>query len=133
MSSVHPADTAKTLVRRFARQRDDGSGVRATALAQQVRALLPGLVAATPATRVFLFGSLVWGGLHAASDVDLAVEGLNATEAGELAAAFVWLIEPWVDVVRLETAAATLRDRVLADGELLWSASTPTPDHERHP
>lgn len=79
------------------------------ALAAELRAL--------GATHVWVFGSLVWGGLHPDSDLDLAVLGLPP---GRLIEAYDRLWQRAgtpVDLVALETCAPELRARILADGE----------------
>lgn len=68
-----------------------------------------------------MFGSLVEGGFHERSDIDLAVEGLPggaalfraAVELDEIASPFE------VDLVPLEEARPDIRARVLERGELL--------------
>lgn len=86
---------------------------------QHLRALIAPLAAqlyASGVDRVWVFGSLIWGGLHPASDLDLAVSGLPAGTHID-AYAELWRLagEP-VDLVVLETCAPELRDRILASG-----------------
>jgi len=74
------------------------------------------------AGRVWLFGSLAWGRPHAASDVDLLVEGLPA-EAWSAASALVEAeVGAAVDLVRIEEAPPGLAARVRAQGVLLHGA-----------
>ncbi len=79
------------------------------------------------ATRVVLFGSLARGSSpHAATDIDLAVEGLSAKDVLECAIALedklgddlAWVGDRprGVDLIRLEDAAAGLRAEIAADG-----------------
>lgn len=71
------------------------------------------------ASRVWLFGSLAWGRAHAASDVDLLVEGLPA-EAWSAACALVEAeVRAAVDLVRVEEAPPELAARVRSQGVLL--------------
>lgn len=68
------------------------------------------------ATKVWLFGSLAWGKTRADSDVDLAVEGLSAGEYWRSLAELSDLFGCNVDLVRIETADAGLRERILREG-----------------
>lgn len=74
------------------------------------------------ASRVFLFGSLAWGGVHARSDVDLGVEGIQETDLDGFAADLMWKVDADIQVVAIETAPPGLRDRILRDGVLLYEA-----------
>lgn len=93
--------------------------------AQAARSLLPALgrhlVQRFGARRVWVFGSLVEGGFHNRSDIDLAAEGLPGgaalfragVELDELASPFE------VHLVPVEDAPPALRERIFARGELL--------------
>lgn len=74
------------------------------------------------ATRVWLFGSVLRPWLHEGSDIDLAAEGVPAARQGEAADRALELARAKVDLVFIEDASALLRDRILADGELLEPA-----------
>ena len=74
------------------------------------------LLRACGARRVWVVGSLAWGGLHARSDLDLAVEGLPPERWSEAREALWDLAGEPVDLIPLEAAAATLRARVLDAG-----------------
>jgi len=68
---------------------------------------------------VMVFGSLATGDLSGEVDVDLAVEGL---ESGEYFAALADLMQGFgcpVDLVRLEEASTSLRERIGAEGRRL--------------
>lgn len=72
-------------------------------------------------TRVYLFGSLATGDFDLFSDIDLAVSGLAEREylkayglAEEIARPFA------VDLLLLEGAAETLRERVQKEGIVLY-------------
>ena len=69
--------------------------------------------------RVWLFGSRVVGTVHAESDVDLAVEGLDRLLLHRAHARVEDVLRWAIDLVRLEEAEPALRDRVLREGELL--------------
>jgi predicted nucleotidyltransferase len=79
------------------------------------------LVEQLGAERVLLFGSLARGSATPASDVDLWVEGLaegTFLDAVSLARQHVTVTE--VDVVRAEWARASIRERALREGVLLY-------------
>jgi predicted nucleotidyltransferase len=83
---------------RAARDRADALRVRLPSCARRLRA--------RGATRVVLFGSLVTEApLHASTDVDLAVWGLSERDV--------------VDLVRAESAGASLLARIARDGKEL--------------
>lgn len=67
--------------------------------------------------RVWLFGSLVAGQPPTEdSDVDLAVEGLPSAVYFNALADLMALFQGPVDLVRLEEAPDSLRDRILSEG-----------------
>jgi predicted nucleotidyltransferase len=111
---------ARAWRRRFAA----AEGAR-VARAEAARALLPALARhladGYQARRVWLHGSLVEGGFHERSDIDLAAEGLPAGAALFRAAAELDdLATPFtVDLVPFEEAHPALRERILARGELI--------------
>ncbi len=96
---------------------------RAQARAAHLRRFLPEarrlLQEEYGAHTVWLFGSLATGQIHEASDVDLAVEGLPADRLLDAAATMMRLFPCDVDLVRLEEAPPSLRDRVRVEGEVL--------------
>ena len=70
------------------------------------------------ASRIWLFGSLASGGHpHAASDVDLAVEGLPAQGLMRTLLEVEEILGVDVDLVRLEEASESLRSRIAKEGE----------------
>ncbi len=87
-----------------------------------VRAALPKIVralVARGARDVWLFGSLAGGKPHERSDLDLAVTGL-APENYFAALADACEASPVdVDLVTMEDAPASLRERILATGQRL--------------
>ncbi len=123
MAPVKPEETARVLSRRYASgaQRED---LRREALLAQVRAAVPEAAREFGATRVFLFGSLAWGSMHAHSDVDLGVEGVLEKDVDGFAAYLLWRVDADVQVIALERAPARLRERILRDGVLLYEAGT---------
>lgn len=88
--------------------------------ARRLRARMPEAVQhlrARGARRVWLFGSLADGSARATSDVDLAVEGLPGTGYFEVLGEMMRIFGCAVDLVRLETASDSLRERILTEGE----------------
>ncbi len=118
LPTVPPADTARHLARRAQQARE-----RAAERARRLRQGLPGAVrllrSEYGAQRVLLFGSLATGSWGESTDVDLAVEGLpGALYFAALADLMAHFGAP-VDLVRLEEAPESLRDRIAAEGEPL--------------
>jgi len=85
-----------------------------------VRAVVPAVAERYRVEAVWLFGSLAWGRPDAASDVDIAVMGLRPELRDDFAGELWMAIDASVDVVLLETAATTLRERVLVAGIPLY-------------
>lgn len=92
---------------------------RAPVLREKAVAAARKVVEECGASRVWVFGSLVWGEAHAASDVDLLVEGLPAEAWSRACALAEGAMEAPVDLVRVEEAAPGLVARVLDQGMLL--------------
>lgn len=115
--SVAPA-TAARLLRATAATR----ARRAQERALRLRARLPDAAEALRslgAQEVWLFGSLLHGDVHEASDIDLAVGGMSP-EA--YVAALGWMsanVPCPVDLVRLEDAAPAFGERVRREGARL--------------
>jgi predicted nucleotidyltransferase len=107
---------ADPLVERIAREQR-----AARARADRLRSLLPVAAAklrARGASRVLLFGSLATGAEpHAASDVDLAVAGLDADAIAESTMELEALTGARVDIVALERAPDRLLTRIARDGK----------------
>jgi len=95
----------------------------ARTIRQRVTEAIQALVARFEVRRVWLFGSLAWGGVHEESDVDLLVEGLTG-DLWDAAGAFLEeRIGLPVDLVRMEEAPPGLVERVRAIGVLLYDRS----------
>lgn len=105
----------RTLERRYAALQASWQA-RADRLVGEVRERIPMLAAEAGAHEVWLFGSLAWGTPFEDSDVDLAVAGLDGAAFDAFATAAFMAIGAPVDVVRLEDAPATLRERILTSG-----------------
>lgn len=72
--------------------------------------------------KVWLFGSLAEGLFWEGSDIDLAVEGLSS-EVYFAALSEIWRLLPGgmeLDLIPLEDAYESLRERVLKEGEILY-------------
>ena len=96
---------------------------QARARAERLRSRLPDAVALLRqrygAQRVVLFGSLATEiGTHI-GDVDLALEGIAPQAYFAALADLMALFGAPVDLVRLEEAPESLRDRIAAEGEPL--------------
>lgn len=72
--------------------------------------------------RVYLFGSVADGTVHARSDIDLAVEGLPEDRYFETLAALLQAAPTGVDLVELERAPPSLRELVLGTGHIPFAA-----------
>jgi uncharacterized protein len=115
---VTARELAQTLRARSAERR-----AKAEVRAERLRAQLPKaariLAEKYQASRVLLFGSLAMGTYDEHSDVDLAVEGLpSATYFHALADLMVLFADP-VDLVRIEEAMPSLRERIQEEGQPL--------------
>ncbi|RME28721.1 MAG: nucleotidyltransferase domain-containing protein, partial [Deltaproteobacteria bacterium] len=119
MDAVRPEDTARALLERAAREIAE-SEKRAGTLLEKVRSTVPDSAARFGIKRVYLFGSLAWGGVHSRSDVDLATEGLKPVDRASFAAELSRKVGMDIDVVLLESAPPELKERVVRDGEILY-------------
>lgn len=117
-TSVTSADTARHL-----RQRAIEAAIGGEGRARRLRACLPVAVACLRrdygVARIVLFGSLANRTCGPDSDVDLAVSGLSRAVYFKALADLMALFEGPVDLVRLEDAPASLRERIDAEGESL--------------
>jgi predicted nucleotidyltransferase len=116
--AVTVVDMARTWQRRLqARQ------ARADERAHRLQSLLPRardlLVDVHGAQAVRLFGSIAGGGFTEHSDVDLAVEGLDESRYFAALADLMALFGGPVDLVRVESAAGSLKDRIADEGRPL--------------
>ncbi len=72
-------------------------------------------------SKVYLFGSLAWGGFTRDSDIDLAVVGLPEELFLEVYGVAEDMAAPLkVDLVLLETAEPSLKERALREGKRLY-------------
>ena len=79
------------------------------------------LLRAWGARRVWVVGSLAWGGRHAGSDLDLALEGPPPERWSEAREALWDLAGEPVDLIPLEAAAPTPRGNFpVAGGQHAW-------------
>lgn len=116
--TVSVADMARTWQQRTQARRSRGE-----ARARRLYALLPRardlLVDVHGASTVRLFGSLAGDRFTEYSDVDLAVEGLDESRYFTALADLMALLGVPVDLVRIESAPASLRDTIDAEGRRL--------------
>lgn len=104
---------------RSLRERADRERAQAEARAVRLHGRLPeaaALLRRRGAQRVWLFGSLAENRPRPESDVDLAVEGLPAACYFDVLAELTETVGTRVDLVCLEKAPGSLRDRVLETG-----------------
>lgn len=114
---VTPAEVAKRLSVEAARQRR-----AAEERAGRLRERFPTarqLLSTRGVNAAWVFGSLATGSPSGTSDVDLAVEGLPTGQLFDALAELMALFETRVDLVRLEDAPESLRERVHAEGQRL--------------
>ena len=114
---VSAADVANRL-REKARADDAAAGARARRLRAKLSSATE-ILRAAGARRVWLFGSLASGMPHAMSDVDLAVDGLSSATYFDVLASLMTLFGTRVDLVTLEDAPGSLRERILESGQEL--------------
>jgi predicted nucleotidyltransferase len=92
------------------------------ARAEGLRRLYPEIARALQdlgATEVWAFGSLVHGDVHARSDVDIAVRGLDSATFAEALGVMSRLVPAEFDLVRLEAAPPGLVARIVAEARRL--------------
>lgn len=117
-------EAAVAAVRSFLRREEQLFASRTAGRRALLRALLPdlvGILREAGATGIWVFGSLAaspgWSPAHPDSDLDLAATGLSLTALLSVERRVRALTVAPVDIVRMEDAASSLRERVLADGE----------------
>jgi len=96
------------------------------ALRSKVREALPGLVAVLVCEygvrRVTLFGSLLRSTPSQRPDIDLLVEGLDASRRAEALGRLFLLAPLPVDLVPREIGRPEIVQRAIEDGEILYAA-----------
>jgi predicted nucleotidyltransferase len=115
--------TTAEQVLRTLRERERARQQAAHERAQRLAGVLPELKALLVerfgARRIWLFGSLALGTAHLGSDIDLATEGLPPERYFEALAEAMRIARADVDLVRLEEAPQSLRERVAEEGREL--------------
>lgn len=123
-SRAQPSDVmASFLAERAAAER-----ARLDELRASVQKALPELAQVlfdAGASQVWVFGSVVEGGFHLRSDIDLAVEGLPPERYFHVLSSLHQRAPVPVDLVELEQASSSLRDHIAAHGRLLVSQESP--------
>ena len=121
MGSADVRGCARGLLARVRAERAD-IDARSTELRARAESVGQMLVRDFGARRVWLFGSLAWGTVAVASDVDLLVEGLDAGLLFRAGAAAEAIVRAEVDLLREEDAPASLMQRVRSEGVVLSDA-----------
>jgi len=112
-------EQARAHQRRLEGERHGARRARRARLEPQLHRAASRLREGYAVTDVTLFGSLATGDLSGDIDVDLAVTGLDTTRYFEALADLMALFGGPVDLVRLEEAPPSLRQRVDAEGRAL--------------
>lgn len=113
--SAAPQDLARTLLRRAAARRDANEAERDACLAAVMRAT-PVLRRELGLGRVWLIGTLAWGGFGVRSDIDVVVEHADTEAANALAERLGDLTGRAVDVLVLGSLPQTFQARVVSEG-----------------
>lgn len=116
--TVAPEELAKTLLRRASSRLASAERERTEAIEEvhhQVRALRSSFAFG----RVWLIGSLPWGGFGLRSDIDLVLEGASEPTLIAIADAVGSATGRVVDALALEALPEGFAARVLAEGELV--------------
>ncbi len=116
--TITPQQAAEALVAR-ATQRHAAVEARRLVIRGKLSALADMLRTRYGAQRVMVFGSLAWGGFHAQSDVDVAVEGIASERLWQATTDANEGMPATVELFALESLPQSFRQRVLAEGELL--------------
>lgn len=113
-----PQEAARSLRARDAARGEELAGLRTRSLAVLRSACRP-LLEERAAPEVILYGSLAWGTLRPASDVDLAVRGQSSADyplwASRLEEALEALELP-LEIVRFEDLGEGLQQKILKRG-----------------
>lgn len=113
-----PSVIAHFFARRV-RERAANAEARRARLLEALPALVS-LLAAQGARRVWLFGSLAWGGVHEGSDIDLATQGLAYEDLTRAQGELLQAAPCSADLVRIEEAPDSLAARIRSEGRLLY-------------
>jgi len=87
---------------------------------QEAQEITDFLVERYAVRRVILFGSLTRDRFHAASDIDLAVEGLPSADYFAILAEVNQMTSRWVDLKLWQDLEPYFKSRVLETGEVLY-------------
>lgn len=115
--TVNPEDLARTLRARARKRQADEEATRQSALSTTREVVNAAGLA--PNARVWLIGSLPWGGFGVRSDIDVVVDGLERAAALLLADRIGERTGRHVDVLALHELPEEFRTRVLTEGSLL--------------
>jgi len=114
--SVSPKELAQTLLRRAAKRRVEDERAREECL-RAVRGVVAPLRASLGFDRVWIIGSLAWGGFGVRSDVDVVIEGGGPEALLAAAEAIGAATGRGVDVLSLDQLPPAFRSRVLSEGQ----------------
>src|SRR5687767_8631529 len=113
--SITPERAAQALMARAAQEQAEVAE-RQARIERQLPSVAAMLRDRHGATRVILFGSFAWGGVHRQSDVDLAVSGLSYAQRLDAMTEASALLSAVVEIFGLDDLPESFRHRVLAEG-----------------
>lgn len=114
---------ASFLAQRAASQRERLRELRASV--DQALPDLATLLLDAGASRIWVFGSVVDGGFHLRSDIDMAVEGLPPAKYFQALSSLHQRAPVPVDLIEMERAPQSLRDHISVHGRTLAPQDPP--------
>lgn len=91
-------------------------------LIHSVRMLMPQIKEVPGLKRLWLLGSVAWGGFHERSDIDVAVEGVGERDYWSLIGIIERAVDVPVQVIRVEEIDSGFRTRIVNEGLELYGS-----------